>query len=49
MTAVDPVCQMKVDDRTAKWRYERLGTTYYFSSPSCKKGFDQDPPKYFRN
>jgi YHS domain-containing protein len=48
VTAVDPVCQMKVDERNAKWMYERLETTYNFCSPSCKKGFDQDPSKYFK-
>jgi YHS domain-containing protein len=48
VTAVDPVCKMKVEEKTAKWRSEHQGSTYYFCSPGCKKAFDKDPNKYLK-
>jgi Cu+-exporting ATPase len=36
--AVDPVCGMEVDERTAR-RAEHEGQTYYFCSPGCRDRF----------
>ena len=44
--AVDPICKMTVDEKTAKWKSEYKGKTYYFCAPGCKKKFDTDPVKY---
>ncbi|MBC7079037.1 MAG: YHS domain-containing protein [Methanothrix sp.] len=44
--AIDPVCKMEVDERTAKFVSEYEGRKYYFCSPGCKKAFDKDPEKY---
>ena len=44
--AIDPVCKMEVDEGTAQWTSEYLGTTYYFCAPGCKASFDKDPEKY---
>jgi len=44
--AVDPVCKMEVDEKTAKFRTEYQGKTYYFCAPGCKKQFEKDPGKY---
>lgn len=44
--AIDPVCKMTVDEKTAKFKSEYGGTTYYFCAPGCKKKFDADPGKY---
>lgn len=44
--AVDPVCKMEVDERTAKWKSTYQGKTYYFCAPGCKKAFDADPGKF---
>lgn len=44
--AVDPVCEMKVDEKTAKWKTDYKGKTYYFCAPGCKKAFESDPEKY---
>lgn len=44
--AVDPVCKMTVDERTAQWKSEHKGMTYFFCGPGCKKAFDKDPVKY---
>lgn len=44
--AVDPVCKMTVDEKTAKFRSEYKEKTYYFCAPGCKKKFDTDPEKY---
>jgi len=45
-TAVDPICKMQVDEKTAKWKSDFKGKTYYFCAPGCKKKFDSDPEKY---
>lgn len=43
--ATDPVCGMKVDEKTAeKATYQ--GNTYYFCSAECKHTFTADPGKY---
>ncbi|MGQ9723453.1 MAG: heavy metal translocating P-type ATPase, partial [Candidatus Jordarchaeum sp.] len=31
--AIDPVCKMEVDPKTAKWKSEYKGKTYYFCAP----------------
>jgi YHS domain-containing protein len=46
MVAVDPICKMTVDERTAKFKSEYKGKTYYFCAPGCKRKFDADPAKY---
>ena len=44
--AIDPVCKMKVDEKTAKIKSEYKGKTYYSCAPGCKKEFDSNPKKY---
>ncbi len=44
--AIDPVCGMEVDEKTATWKSEYKGKTYYFCAPGCKASFDKDPEKY---
>lgn len=44
--AIDPVCHMEVDEKTAQWKSEYQGQTYYFCAPGCKASFDKDPEKY---
>lgn len=44
--AIDPVCNMTVDEKTAKITSEYNGKKYYFCAPGCKKAFDEDPSKY---
>ena len=44
----DPICHMQVDEKTAKWKSEHKGKTYYFCAPGCKKKFDADPAKYVK-
>jgi YHS domain-containing protein len=44
--AIDPVCGMQVDEKTARHRSEHDGRTYYFCAPGCKREFDRDPQKY---
>lgn len=46
MTAIDPICKMEVDERTAKWTSVYQGRTYYFCAPGCKRRFDSDPEKW---
>jgi YHS domain-containing protein len=44
--AIDPVCGMEVDEKSAKWTSEYKGRTYYFCAPGCKSDFDKEPEKY---
>ncbi|OGN94166.1 MAG: YHS domain-containing protein [Chloroflexi bacterium RBG_13_48_10] len=42
----DPVCGMDVDSKTAAWKSEYQGKTYYFCAPGCKRDFDKEPWRY---
>ena len=44
--ALDVVCGMEVDEKTAKWKSEYKDKTYYFCGPMCKVEFDENPGKY---
>lgn len=44
--AIDPICKMDVDEKTAKWVSEYKGKKYYFCAPGCKKTFEENPEKY---
>jgi Cu+-exporting ATPase len=44
--AIDPVCHMEVEEKSAAATSEYKGKTYYFCAVGCKKAFDQDPEKY---
>ena len=44
--AIDPICKMTVDEKTAKLKSEYKGKTYYFCAEMCKKSFESDPEKY---
>ncbi len=42
----DPVCNMEVDETTAKYVSEYNGKNYFFCAPGCKAMFDRDPAKF---
>ncbi len=44
--AIDLICKMHVDEKTAKFTSMYKGKTYYFCAPGCKKMFDANPEKY---
>ena len=44
--AIDPVCQMEVDEKNVPATSEYQGKTYYFCAVGCKKAFDKEPKKY---
>ena len=44
--AIDPVCKMEVDEKTARFKTEYKGETYYFCAPGCKKAFEENPEEY---
>lgn len=44
--AVDPVCEMHVDEQQATATAEHGGRTYYFCSDGCKTRFQEAPEKY---
>lgn len=44
--AIDPVCGMQVDEKSAAATYEYQGKTYYFCAPGCKAAFAKEPEKY---
>jgi YHS domain-containing protein len=44
--AIDPVCKMEVDEKTAVATSDYKGKSYYFCAVGCKVAFDKDPDKY---
>jgi len=44
--AIDPVCHMEVDERSAAGQSAYQGTTYYFCSPGCREAFEKNPGRY---
>src|SRR5437879_8429908 len=46
--AIDPVCGMTVDEKTAPATAVHNGTTYYFCAPGCKRTFEKDPEAVLR-
>ena len=44
--AVDSVCDMEVDEKTAGATSEYSGKTYYFCASCCKKAVYANPEKY---
>lgn len=42
----DPVCNMNVDEKNAKYISERNGNKIYLYSPACKQQLEQNPSKY---
>ena len=45
---LDVVCNMEIDEKTAKWKSEYKGKTYFFCSPGCKETFEKNPEKYVK-
>jgi len=41
--AKDLVCGMEVDEKSAKYKTDYKGKTYYFCSPGCKSKFEGNP------
>jgi len=46
--AIDPVCKMTVEEKTAKFKTDYKGRTYFFCAPGCKKAFEKEPEKYLK-
>lgn len=44
--AIDPVCQMEVDEPSAAGKSTHDGKTYYFCSTGCRESFEKDPGRY---
>jgi YHS domain-containing protein len=44
--AIDPVCHMEVEKKSARYTSVYEGETYYFCAPGCKHVFEEDPSKY---
>ena len=44
--AIDPVCGMTVDEKSAAGNVVHSGRTYYFCSPKCRHEFEANPAKY---
>ncbi|MGZ7068084.1 MAG: YHS domain-containing protein, partial [Methanobacterium sp.] len=40
---IDPICNMEVDEETAKYVSGYKGKKYYFWSFVCKEEFDEHP------
>lgn len=46
--AIDPVCDMTVTVKGARYHTEHEGQTYYFCCPACRKLFQNEPEKYLK-
>ena len=44
--ALDPVCEMEVDEEEAAGHTEYDGKDYFFCSKACEQKFEQDPGQY---
>ena len=44
--AIDPVCDIEVDEEEAEFKTEYKGKTYYFCAPGCKTKFEENPEKF---
>jgi Cu+-exporting ATPase len=44
--AKDVICGMEVNEKTARFKSEYKGKTYYFCNGFCKDKFDANPTKY---
>jgi xanthine dehydrogenase accessory factor len=47
--AVDPVCGMTVEVKSARHKVEHDGTTYYFCAPGCARAFKKDPDAFIES
>jgi len=45
---VDPVCGMKVDEKSAASSVSHHGESYYFCGPACRQKFEADPARYLQ-
>jgi xanthine dehydrogenase accessory factor len=46
--AIDPVCNMTVTVKGARYTTEHDGETYYFCCPACRKLFQANPQEYLK-
>lgn len=44
--AIDPVCEMQVDEETAEHKSDYEEKNYVFCSADCKSEFDENPEAY---
>ena len=44
----DPVCGMKISEKTAAATSEYMDKTFCFCAQACKNKFDDDPLKYMK-
>jgi P-type Cu+ transporter len=42
----DPVCGMKIDEKSAQAQTQYAGRNYSFCSEECKKEFEEHPEQY---
>jgi YHS domain-containing protein len=45
---LDLVCMMQVNEKTARWKSEYKGKTYYFCAEVCKQKFDKNPDRFVK-
>jgi Cu+-exporting ATPase len=42
----DPVCGMRIDERTTEYQTQFAGRKYFFCSEECRKEFESDPAEF---
>jgi YHS domain-containing protein len=48
LMAVDPVCNMEVDEKDAEFTSDHQGKKYFFCSEDCKRQFDKNPQQFVK-
>ena len=46
--AIDPVCGMEVETKSAKFTTDYKGKKYYFCAPGCKVAFEEHPEQFVK-
>jgi len=42
----DPVCGMRIDEKTSEYQTQFAGKKYFFCSEDCRKEFEDQPDEY---
>jgi YHS domain-containing protein len=42
----DPVCGMRIDEKTSEFQTQFAGKKYFFCSEDCRKEFEDQPDEY---
>ena len=47
--AIDPVCKMDVDEKSAPYHLKHDGQDFYFCARTCMEQFKEEPERYIED